>query len=162
MLAVATAGVVLACGGVGTGELVDYVEGDWHCESELPDQDPAFSKMLVDVTVSAADDDSGTFTYELRPAPAAVGAMVVDGEWELDGDSLELSAQMTRPSGSPFPFPLESFVEGVELGTDHIALDDGESPEPLEVDVERRGRTVVFTWPDEPNGVNIEMACTKQ
>ena len=139
--------ILAACsdGGGGTSAarsaLVDYAQGDWHCEITAD----GMPGLAVDATVRADSGTQGTFTVEFPTGPE-------EGEWRLDGGSLEMDVRA-----------LSSYTaEGVDLDTDAIEiLEDAPGSQLQQVAIERDGNTATFSWPDPWTNTPTQMTCTK-
>jgi hypothetical protein len=148
--AVLVAVIVVACSDGGSSAarsaLVDYAQGDWHCEITA-DGMPEGAGLEVDATVRADSSTRGTFTVEF-----ATGRPPDEGEWRLDGRSLEMDVRA-----------LSSYTaEGVDLDTDGIEiLEDAPGSKLQQVAITRDGNTTTFSWPDPWTDTPTQMTCSK-
>ena len=141
--------IVVACSDGGGGSsaarsaLVEYAQGDWHCEITAD----GMPGLAVDATVRADSGTQGTFTVAFP-----TGGPPEEGEWRLDGRSLEMDVRA-----------LSSYTaEGVDLDTDGIEiLEHAPGSELQQVAIERDGDTATFSWPDPWTNTPTQMTCSK-
>lgn len=134
------------------GALVDYAEGDWDCELGAPSLDEVGGPMAVDVTVTADGDSSGDFVFDVAGA-AGFDPPAETGDWQIDGTTLKLEAP---------DLPARYTIQGAELDTDGLEIQEhAEGADLQEVDVERDGDTVTFSWSNPNLGDDVSMDCVK-
>lgn len=138
-------------------EIVEYAEGDWRCQLELPasavaDMPENWSTLRIEATVRSTGDAAGevVFTIDL----GGVGEHESSGVWALDGTDLQVDMSTVVETSYA--------MAGVDLATDRIEIrEDDPGAGLVPVDVERDGDSVRFGWDDPWTGEPAAMTCTK-
>ena len=134
-----------SCGGTNKS-LASYAAGEWTCglevegESEIP-------SPFVTATVTASTDTSGrveiTFPWWAEAPELMADQPPLAGEWRLEGGDLRVNWDHEQWGAAD--------VESVALDAEDIRVRSGtsdEDPQWVDVEVEREGDTIAFSWAD--------------